>query len=169
MIVHLKKALPINSARWGSPVVQQVKNLKLIAMVVHFAWSQLFRPAASGPQIFGALTAAREVILNYSRFCIFAKSFWWSGHFLWVHGVISASSLQPVFLSLEDSSARMATPIVRILWADSVPYIFVTPHEKKMELGQYLLKISLNYRSTLRGQFFVFAGRFALVYHLLTL
>jgi len=103
---------------------------------------------------------------NYSRFCIFAKSFWWSDHFLRVHGVISASSLQPVFLSLEDSSARMATPIVWILWAGSVSYIFVTPHQKKMELGQNLPKISLNYRSTLRGQFFGFAGGFALVHHL---
>ena len=35
------------------------QNLKLIAMVRHFAWSQLFRPAASRPLIFGALTAAR--------------------------------------------------------------------------------------------------------------
>ena len=83
-----------------------------------------------------------------------------------VHGVISASSLQPVFLSLEDSSARMATPSVWILWAGSAPYIFVTPREKKRELGQNLLKISLKNRSTLRGQFLGFAGGFALEHYL---
>ena len=33
---------------------------------------------------------------------------------------------------------------------------FVTPHAKIQELGQNLLKISLNYRSTLRGQFLGF-------------
>jgi len=58
----------------------------------------------------------------------------------------------------------MATPSVWNLWAGSAPYIFVTPREKKMELGQKLLKISLKNRSTLRGQFLGFAGGFALVY-----
>ena len=65
MIVYLKKALPINSTHRGSPVVQQVKNLKLIAMVRHFAWSHIFRPAASRPEIVGALTAALGANYGY--------------------------------------------------------------------------------------------------------
>ena len=52
---------------------------------------------------------------------------WWVFR---VHGVISSWSLQPVFLSLEDSSARMPIAIVRILWAGFVRYIFVTPNAK---------------------------------------
>ena len=57
------------------------QNLKLIAMVRHFAWSHIIRPAASRPEIFGGLTASRSIMSNCSRFCIFSKSFWWSDGF----------------------------------------------------------------------------------------
>jgi hypothetical protein len=81
MIIYHEKALPINSARWGSPGLQQVENLKSIAMVRHFAWSQIFRPDASRPYIFGVITAASSLMLNYSRFCVFEKFLWWSDGF----------------------------------------------------------------------------------------
>ena len=79
---------------------------------------------------------------------------------------------KPIYLpsnATDASRGRQASGVFRnprkALHLERMPSAY-TPNEKKMELGQNLLKISLNYRSTLRGQFFGFAGGFALVHHL---